>query len=100
MWRYEHLQQKGGTVEKPVWKEYDPELMKKESRPVIDVTYVELPERLTYRFDASYVLGAAAVLAMIAATGAAEENPLLSFICTAVFAVCAHLSIREDGKRK
>jgi len=94
------MQQKGGTVEKPVWKEYDPELMGREPRPVIDVTYVELPERLTYRFDASYVLGAAAVLAMIAAAGTAEENPLLSLICTAVFAVCQYLSIQENGKRK
>lgn len=70
------------------------------SRPVIDISYVELPERLTYRIDVSYVLGAAAVLAMIAATGTAEENPLLSLICTAVFAACEYLSIKENGKRK
>ncbi len=70
------------------------------SRPVIDISYVELPERLTYRIDVSYVLGAVAVFALIAATGTAEENPLLSLICTVVFAVCAYLSIREDGKKR
>lgn len=87
-------------MEEPVWKEHDLHLVERESRPVIDVTWVELPERLTYRIDVSYVLGAVAVLAMIAATGTIEENPLLSLICTAVFAVCTHLSIQEDGKRK
>ncbi len=87
-------------MEEPVWKEHDLHLVERESCPVIDVTWVELPERLTYRIDASYVLGAVAVFALIAATGTAEENPLLSLICTVIFAGSAYLSIREDGKKR
>lgn len=87
-------------MEEPVWKGHDLHLVEREPRPVIDVSYVELPEKLTYRIDASSILGAIAVFAMIAATGTAEENPLLSFLCTAVFAGCARLSIKEDGKKR
>ena len=85
-------------MEEPVWKDHDLHLVEREPRPVIDVTWVELPEKLTYRIDASYILGAVAFFAMIAATG--EGNPLLSLICTAVFAICAYLALKEDGKRK
>lgn len=87
-------------MKEPVWKEHDLHLVERESRPVIDVSYVELPEKLTCRIDAGFILGIIEIFAMIAAVGTAEENLLLSLICTAVFAVCAHLSIREDGKRK
>ncbi len=85
-------------MEKPIWKKPDLHLVEREPRPVIDVTWVELPEKLTYRIDASYVLGAISFFAMIAATG--EGNPLLSLICTAIFAICAYLALKEDGKRK
>lgn len=87
-------------MEAPVWKEYDLHLVERESRPVIDVSYVELPEKLTCRIDAGFILGAIAILAMIAAAGTAEGNPLLSLICTAVFAGCAYLSTKEDGKKR
>lgn len=87
-------------MEESVWKGHGLHLVEREPRPVIDVSYVELPEKLTYRIDASFILGTIAVIAMIAATGTAEGNPLLSLICTAVFAGCAYLSTKEDGKRK
>ncbi len=50
-------------------------------------------------FNASNVLGAIAFLAMVGATGA-EDNLILGLLLTAVFAVCAHLSIREDGGKR
>lgn len=68
-------------MEEPVWKGHGLHLVEREPRPVIDVSYVELPEKLTYRIDASFILGTIAVIAMIAATGTAEGNPLLSLIC-------------------
>ena len=93
-------QQKGGSVEETVWKEHDLQLVEREPRPVIDVSYVELPEKLTYRFfNASTILGTAAILAMIAATGAGD-NLLLGLLFTAIFAGCTYLSIKEDGKKR
>lgn len=68
--------------------------------PVVDVSFVELPDRVTYRIDAGRLFGAAAFFAMIAVPGTAEENPFLAFILTVVFGVFAHLSVREDGRRK
>ena len=48
-------------MEEPVWKERDLHLVERESRPVIDISYVELPERLTYRiFNTSNIFGTAA----------------------------------------
>lgn len=88
------------SMKEPVGRERNLQRKKREPLPVIDISYVELPDRLTYRIDASYILGAAAVLAMIAATGTAEDNLLLSLVCTAVFAGCTYLSIKEDGRRK
>jgi hypothetical protein len=87
-------------MEEPVWKERDLHLVEKESRPVIDISYVELPERLTYRiFNTSNIFGTAALLAMIAATGAGD-NLLLGLLFTAIFAGCTYLSIKEDGKKR
>ncbi|MCI9191733.1 MAG: hypothetical protein HFH84_19560 [Lachnospiraceae bacterium] len=75
-------------MEEPVWKERDLHLVERESRPVIDISYVELPERLTYRiFNTSNIFGTAALLAMIAATGAGD-NLLLGLLFTAIFAGC------------
>ena len=48
--------------------------------------------------NASNVLGAIAFLAMIAALGMVEENPLLTVALVAVFAGCAYLAMKEDGK--
>ena len=48
--------------------------------------------------NSSNVLGAIAFLAMIAATGAAE-NPVLAVVLSGIFAGCTYLSIKEDGKK-
>lgn len=48
--------------------------------------------------NASNVLGAIAFLAMIAAPGTVEENPLLTVALVAVFAICVYLAMKEDGK--
>lgn len=71
-------------------------------KPVIDIDYVELPERPACRiFNLSNILGAAAFLAMIAAPGAVEGGMYITaVVLVVVFAVCAHLSIREDGRGK
>lgn len=87
-------------MEEPVLKGHDLQLVEREPRPVIDVSYVELPDRVTHRiFNASNVLGTIALLAMIAATGAGESL-LLGLLFTAIFAGCTYLSVKEDGKRK
>ena len=36
-------------MEEPVWKGHSLHLVEREPRPVIDVSYVELPERITCR---------------------------------------------------
>lgn len=71
-----------------------------DTHPVVDISYVELPARLTCRIiNLSNVLGAIAFLAMIAAPGAVEsEMYITAVVLVAIFAVCAHLSIREDGR--
>ena len=71
-----------------------------DTHPVVNMSYVELPERLTYRiFNTSNIFGTAALLAMIAATGAGD-NLLLGLLFTAIFAGCTYLSIKEDGKKR
>lgn len=50
-------------------------------------------------FNASNIFGAIAFLATIAAPGAVEsEMYITAVVLVAIFAVCAHLSIREDGR--
>lgn len=75
---------------------------RRKDRLVIDVSYVELPERPACRiFNLSNILGAAAFLAMIAVPGAVEGGMYITaVVLVVVFAVCAHLSIREDGRGK
>ncbi len=52
-------------------------------------------------FNAGNICGTIAFLAMIAAPGAVEsEMYITAVVLVAIFAVCAHLSIREDDKRK
>lgn len=89
-------------MEEPVWKGHNLHLVEREPRPVIDVSYVELPERITCRIiNLSNILGAIAFLAMIAAPGAVEsEMYITAVVLVAIFAVCAHLSIKEDGKKR
>ena len=71
-----------------------------DTHPVVNMSYVELPERITCRIiNLSNILGAIAFLAMIAAPGAVEsEMYITAVVLVAIFAVCAHLSIREDGR--
>ena len=51
--------------------------------------------------NASNIFGATAFLSMLAAPAAVEgEMYITAAVLVAIFAGCAHLSIREDGKRK
>ena len=58
--------------------------------------------RLAHRiFNASKVFGAIAFLAMLAAPGAVEGGMYITAAAlTAAFGACAHLSIKEDGKKR
>lgn len=49
--------------------------------------------------NASNVFGTIGFLAMIAATGAGENLPL-GLLFTAIFGVCMHLAVKEDGKKR
>lgn len=49
-------------------------------------------------WNASNVLGATAFLAMIAAAGTVEENPVLTVALVVIFAGCAYLAMKEDGE--
>ena len=72
-----------------------------EEMPIIDVSYVELPMKLTHRVSLGRFLGGMSFLAMLAAPGAVEgEMYITAVVLVAIFAVCAHLAIREEGKRK
>ncbi len=52
-------------------------------------------------FNASNVFGAIAFLAMLAAPGAVEGGMYITAAAlTAAFGACAHLSIKEDGKKR
>ncbi len=87
-------------MEEPVWKEHDLQLVGREPLPVIDVSYVELPERLTHRVNLGSVLGAVSLFSMLLAPAAVEgESYIVAIVLVASCGVCAHLSIREDGKR-
>ena len=88
-------------MEEPVRKERDLQVASPEEHPVIDVSYVELPEKLTRRIlNSSNVLGAMALSALILAPAFAEENPIMAMVMALVFGICTHLSIKEDGKRR
>lgn len=67
-------------------------------KPIIDVSYVELPEKLTYKVNLSGVLGTVAFLAVLLVPGFVEENPIGCLLMVAVFAVCIYLALKEDGK--
>ncbi len=58
-------------------------------------------EEMREVLNASNVLGAVALLAMLAAPGAVESGMYVTaIVLTAICAVCAHLSIKEDGKKR
>ena len=68
---------------------------------VTDVSYVELPEKVTCLIDAGSVLGAFAFLVMLLIPGAVEGgNYILALILIVIFILCAKLSLREEDKRK
>lgn len=70
-------------------------------KPVIDVCYAEIQEKPTRRINLGGILGSISFLAMIAAPGAVEGGMYITaVVLVVVFAGCAHLSIKEDGKRK
>lgn len=50
--------------------------------------------------NASNVLGAMALFALILAPAFAEENPIMAMVMALAFGICAHLSIKEDGKKR
>lgn len=51
--------------------------------------------------NASNVLGAIAFLALIAAPGAVEsEMYITALVLIAICGICAHLSIKEEGKER
>ena len=67
-------------MEEPVWKEHDLQLVGREPLPVIDVSYVELPERLTHRVNLGSVLGALAGGRMLDLVGADVLLPCISAV--------------------
>ncbi len=69
--------------------------------PVIDISYVELPEQVTYRINSGSILGAVAFLDMfVLIPGTIENNPLLTVALILLFGICVYLAMREEGKRK
>lgn len=69
--------------------------------PVIDISYMELPEKLTYRIDAGCVPGAIAFLDLfIFIPGTVEDNPVLTVALILLLAICVYLAMREEGERK
>lgn len=69
--------------------------------PVIDISYIELLEKLTCRIDAGYVLGAAALLDLfVFIPGTVEDNPVLTVALIFLLAICVRLAAREEGRKK
>lgn len=72
---------------------------RRKERPIIDASYVELPEKVTHRIDAGGILGGISFLSMLAAPGAVEGGSyLLAVALVAACGICAKLAIREEGK--
>ena len=93
-------QQKGEKAVLPNKKISDFQIRESEYS-VIDISYAELPEKPTGRINLSNILGTFAFLAMLAAPGAVEgEMYITAAALVGICAVCARLSIREEGKRK
>ena len=88
-------------MEELVRKEQELQADSPETHPVIDISYVEMPTKLTSRINLSNILGAIAFIAMLAIPGAVEGEMYMAAIAlTAACGTCAYLSIREDGKRR
>ncbi len=68
---------------------------------MIDISYVELPERVTHRINLSSILGTISFFSMLFAPAAVEgESYILALALVAACGICAHLAIREEGKRR
>lgn len=51
--------------------------------------------------NSSNILGAISFLSMIAVPGAIESGMYMTaIVLTAIFGLCAYLSIKEDGKKR
>ena len=88
------------SMKEPVCRERNLQ-KKRKPLPVIDISYVELPEQVTHRINAGSILGAAAFLDLfVLIPGTVENNPLLTVALVLLFGVCVHLSIREEGRRR
>ncbi len=74
--------------------------IREKDNPIIDVSYVELPAKVTCRIDLSGVLGMFSFLALLLIPGAVEGgNYILALVLVVILIICAQLSIREDGKK-
>lgn len=88
-------------MEELVRKEQELQAASPKAHPAIDISYVELPTKLTSRIDLSGILGAIAFLAMLAAPGAVEGGMYITAaVLVATSAACACLSIKENGKKR
>ena len=88
-------------MEELVRKEQELQAASPKARPARDISYVELPTKLTSRIDLSGILGSIAFLAMLAAPGAVEGGMYITAaVLVAIFAACACLSIKENGKKR
>lgn len=88
------------SVEGQACGDRDLQMKGRERHPVMDISYVELPEKATHRIDASGILGGASFLAMLLVPGAVEGGAyMLAVALVAACGICAHLSIKEEGKR-
>ena len=86
-------------MEELVRKEQELQAASPEAHPVIDISYVEMPTKLTSRINLSNILGAVAFIALLAIPGAVEGEMYMTAIALmAVCGTCTYLSIREDGK--
>lgn len=88
-------------MEELVRKEQELRVASPETHPVIDISYVEMPSKLTSRINLSNILGAIAFMAMLAAPGAVEGRMYITAaVLVAIFAACAYLSIKENRKKR
>ena len=79
----------------------DLQVVKRKPRPVIDISYVELPDRVTHRINLSSILGTISFFSMLFAPAAVEgESYILALALVAACWLCARLAIREEGKRR
>ncbi len=74
---------------------------RKKGLPTIDISYVELPDRVTHWISLGGVLGGASLLSMVLAPAAVEgEAYILAVALVAACGICAGLAEKEDGKKR